>query len=55
MDDLWAVSIDVWVVAVLVWILSGLWMWWQLKPTRRLGLVGALIGFALYGLFMYKL
>lgn len=33
----WAVAVDAMFVAMVFWALSGLFMWWQLKATRRWG------------------
>ncbi len=54
-NDLWAASLDVLVVSILFWIFSGLWMWWQLKVTRRVGAACALAGMALFGLLIANL
>lgn len=35
----WAVIVDVMAAALCLWGLSGLLMWWQLRATRKLGLV----------------
>ncbi len=47
-DNGWAVSIDAVIVAITLWVLSGLWMWWELKITRRTGGLVALSGAALF-------
>ncbi len=52
MDDTWAFSVDVAIVGMVFWALSGLWMWWELKATRRWGLVSLLVGFGLFGFFI---
>lgn len=41
----WALFQDLLGIAMVVWALSGLLMWWQMKPTRRYGLIS--IGLAL--------
>ncbi|NKB66239.1 MAG: hypothetical protein GKR89_04190 [Candidatus Latescibacteria bacterium] len=49
--DLWGVVVDLVIVALVLWVLSGLWMWWELKVTRRWGgicFVGATLLFALF-------
>jgi hypothetical protein len=49
--DLWGLTVDVVIVALVFWVLSGLWMWWELKVTRRLGglfLAGSVLLFALF-------
>jgi hypothetical protein len=35
----WAIVVDVMFVAMVFWGLSGLFMWWQLKAQRRLGIL----------------
>ncbi len=54
-DDVWAFVVDAFIVAMLFWVISGLWLWWQMKATRRLGFAFALGGaavFALYALYL---
>jgi hypothetical protein len=51
-DDTWAVSVDLVIGAMLFWVLSGLWLWWELKVTRRWGAVAILGGLGLFGLFL---
>lgn len=43
---------DLVIVAMLFWVLSGLWMWWELKVTRRLGAIFIFGGIALFGFFL---
>jgi hypothetical protein len=43
LDTVWAMSVDLFLVAMVFWVLSGLWMWWEMKVTRRFGL-SALVG-----------
>lgn len=52
LEDAWAVSVDLFIVAVIFWVLSGVWMWWELKYTRRWGGVAAAAGIALFGFFV---
>ena len=54
-DTAWAVSVDLFIVVVIFWALSGLWMWWELKVTRKLGLLAALAGIGLFALFLETL
>jgi hypothetical protein len=51
-DDLWAVSVDLFIAASAVWVLSGLWMWWELKTTRRWGAVCIGGGVAVFAFFL---
>ena len=45
MNDLWAVTVDVVSVAFLIWVASGLYIWWQLRSTRRWGMLAIGGGF----------
>jgi hypothetical protein len=51
LDDMWAFSVDLFIAAVLFWTLSGLWLWWEMRPTRRLGgflMIGGVLLFAFF-------
>ena len=48
----WAVIVVFVVVALLFWVLSGLWMWWEIKPARLWGGVFALIGLGVFGILL---
>jgi hypothetical protein len=52
MDDIWAFTVDLFIAAMIVWVLSGLWMWWEMKLTRRMGAVFAGAGLALFVAFL---
>ena len=52
LEDLWAISVDVTIVGIVVWALSGLWLWWEMKVTRKLGALALLGGLALFALFL---
>lgn len=54
-DDTWACSVDLVILAMLFWAASGLWMWWELKNTRRWGFVCALTGLAMFCLFLFTI
>jgi hypothetical protein len=54
-DNGWAASVDAVIAAMIFWVLSGLWMWWELKITRRAGAVFALSGLALFTLFLFTI
>jgi hypothetical protein len=51
-DDTWAFSVDFVVAAIVFWALSGLWLWWELKVTRRLGAAFFLGGIVLFAIFL---
>jgi len=52
LEDAWAFSVDLFIVAVVFWVFSGVWMWWELKTTRRWGSLAAAAGIALFGFFV---
>jgi hypothetical protein len=54
-DQLMAVSIDVVVVAMVFWALSGIWMWWEMKATRRWATVCLVSGVGLFAFFVVTL
>ena len=51
-SKIWAVIVDLAVVGMLFWVLSGLWMWWEIKPARFTGAVFAVIGIAIFGVLL---
>ena len=55
LDTVWAVSVDLFIVAMVFWVLSGLWMWWEMKVTRRLGLASLLGGVGVFALYLLTL
>ena len=55
LDDAWGFIVDLFIVAALVWALSGLWMWWEMKVTRKWGAVSLGIGAALFAFFLVRL
>ena len=40
----WAVSVDMVIVSILAWGITGLWMWYKMKPTRRWGTLCLAVG-----------
>lgn len=50
----WAVIVDLVIAAMVFWCLSGLWLWWQLKTTRRPGAICAAAGLLWFTVFMVK-
>jgi hypothetical protein len=54
-DTLWAVSVDLVIAAMVMWVLSGLWMWWEMKVTRRLGAAAMLGGAGAFALYLLTL
>jgi hypothetical protein len=55
LDTLWAVSVDLVIVAMVFWVASGIWMWWEMKVTRRLGLSALIVGVATFGFYLMAL
>jgi hypothetical protein len=51
----WAVIVDLVIVALVFWVLSGLWMWWEIKPARTWGAVFGLAGAALFALLLFTI
>ena len=51
----WAVVVDLAVFGLLFWAVSGLWMWWELRPTRLTGALVALAGAGLFALLLFTL
>lgn len=54
-DDVWAVLVDGFIVAMLFWFASGLWMWWEMRATRRLGALAIGAGALLFTLFLVRI
>jgi hypothetical protein len=52
LDTAWAVTVDLVIAAMVFWALSGLWMWWEMTATRRLGLAALLGGAGLFALYV---
>ncbi|MEZ4699144.1 MAG: PepSY-associated TM helix domain-containing protein [Rhodothermales bacterium] len=50
--DAWAFIVDSVIVAILLWAATGLWMWWEMLKTRRLGALFLAAGVALFALFL---
>ena len=55
LQNLWAFSVDVVIVAVIFWAVSGVWLWWEMKKTRLLGLALGLAGCAVFGFFLFTI
>jgi hypothetical protein len=54
-NDLWAFVVDAVILAMLTWAATGLWMWWELARTRRLGALCLGAGIACFLLFLLTL
>lgn len=55
LDTTWAVFVDLAIAAMVFWVGSGLWMWWEMKATRRLGLGALATGVCLFAIFLATL
>jgi len=55
LDGAWAVIVDLFIVAAVLWALSGLWMWWEMKATRKWGAVSLGIGAVVFAFFLVRL
>jgi hypothetical protein len=51
-EHLWSVVIDLVIVAMMFWAGSGVWMWWEMSITRRLGAITLVAGLLLYAFFL---
>ena len=49
---IWGFVVDLAVVGMLFWVVSGIWMWWEIKPARTAGAVFALLGCGAFGLLL---
>ena len=55
LDDAWGFIVDLFIVATVAWALSGLWMWWEMKVTRKWGAVSLGVGAVLFAFFLVRL
>ena len=51
LEDTWGFTVDVAVVTMVFWCLSGIWLWWEIKPVRRWGALALAAGVSLFGIF----
>ena len=51
-DSIWGVIVDAFVVVSLLWAFTGVWLWWELKVTRRFGALCLALGMALFAVFL---
>ena len=54
-ENIWALSVDLAILAMIFWAASGIWMWLELRGTRKWGLVCALGGIGLFTFFALSL
>ena len=55
LEDAWASSVDLVIVAMVFWVASGLWMWWEMRVTRRWGALFAAAGLGIFGFFLFTI
>jgi hypothetical protein len=51
-EHLWSVTVDLVIIAMMFWAGSGIWMWWEMSVTRRLGAIALGVGLLLYAFFL---
>ena len=51
----WGFIVDLAIVGMLFWVLSGLVMWWEIKPARFAGGAFALAGIAMFGVLLFTI
>lgn len=52
---IWAVLVDITAAVMIFWAFSGLFMWWQMKPTRQAGVLTVVGGAALAACLGYAM
>jgi hypothetical protein len=52
LHDAWGVTVDIVCVGFLLWIASGIYMWWQLRPSRAWGWLALGSGAASFLIFL---
>ena len=51
-SQIWAVVVDLAVVGMLFWAVSGIWMWWEIKPAHLPGALCLLVGLGMFGVLL---
>jgi hypothetical protein len=51
-SKVWGFIVDLAIVGMVFWVLSGIWMWWEIKPARMTGAVIAVVGFGMFGILL---
>ncbi len=54
-SDVWGLTVDFAIAAMILWVLTGLWMWWELKRTRAVGLLAFTAGASLFMFFLFTI
>lgn len=53
--NVWPVIVDVFCVTMLIWILTGLYLWWKIRDSRRLGWLTIAAGMLMFVLLLATL
>ena len=53
--DVWAIIVDIVCISFLIWIATGIYMWWNIKPSRSWGFIALGGGFLCYMIFLLAL
>lgn len=51
-DRVWGGLVDGFIVVMLAWAFTGVWLWWELRVTRRLGAAFLVAGLAVFTFFL---
>ncbi len=51
-ENVWAFSVDLVITAMVFWGASGIWMWWEMRATRRWGFWCGAAGMGLFVFFL---
>jgi hypothetical protein len=54
-NDAWAVIVDFVILAILTWAFTGIWMWWRMKSTHKLGTLCMILGSAAFAFFIFTI
>jgi hypothetical protein len=54
-DDAWAVSVDLFWIATVFWCISGIWLWWEMRVTRRWGAISAAAGIVIFTIYLLSI
>lgn len=53
--NVWPVIVDFFCVTMLIWILTGLYLWWKIRDSRRLGWLTISAGMLMFALLLATL
>ena len=55
LSKLWGLGVELTVLAMLFWIVSGVWLWWTIKPARLWGAVCSVCGLGLFVILLFSI